>query len=126
MAHIEWYYGRRELNSILAHMAKGEVHDKGRDVEHLAEANLETARATTHWHKIHPETSPEHATTVTGGAATDHDEDYLVHLNGNNALALEYGHSPSGVFGPGGELGHLNTKAPEGLYILGRASGLAG
>ncbi|MGZ6053974.1 MAG: DUF5403 family protein [Isosphaeraceae bacterium] len=125
MAEVEWYQGRREFADMIAHMAREGVYEEGRDVERTAEALLEMERASTRWHKIHPETSPPGMTRVTGGEASN-GTDYLVHLEALNPLALEYGHDPSGVFGEGGALGHIHTKAPEGLYILGRASGLAG
>jgi hypothetical protein len=39
-------------------------------------------------------------------------------------MAIEFGHEPSGVFGPGGRYEDVQSKAPEGLYILHRAAGL--
>ncbi|GAB4588736.1 DUF5403 family protein [Nocardia sp. IFM 10818] len=45
--------------------------------------------------------------------------DYEVALVGKNAVAIEYGHQPSGLFEG------TDTKPPEGLYILHRAAGLA-
>lgn len=114
--------GQKAMNSIVSRHTevRREVHQKGRQVENKAKANLARARASTRWSKI---VGPGHLSFVTGSASGS---DYLIHLNAPNAMAIEFGHAPSGVFGPGGSLGHVPSKAPEGLYILIRAAGLAG
>jgi hypothetical protein len=43
-----------------------------------------------------------------------------VTLEAPNAMAIEFGHAPSGVFAG------TATRPPRGLYILGKSSGLAG
>ncbi|MGZ3380401.1 MAG: DUF5403 family protein [Isosphaeraceae bacterium] len=120
--------GEKAMNGIVAHLDEVEsaVHREAEEIGERAKANLEAARGTTHWHKIHPETSPPHQTSVKVEKGTDpaHTEDSFVFLEGLNPMAIEFGHAPSGVFGPGGELGHLQTKAPHGLYILTGAAGL--
>ena len=52
----------------------------------------------------------------------EHDVDCFTMLHAPNAMALEFGHDPSGVFGPGGRFEHVNSKPPEPTYILTRAS----
>lgn len=47
-----------------------------------------------------------------------------VSLVGDNPIALEYGHAPSGAFAPD-KIGYI-TKAPAGTYILHRAADLPG
>lgn len=119
--------GQKALNGIVAHLEGVEdaVHDQAKTVGRRAKANLAEARGSTRWHKIHPETSPPHVTDVAVEQGIDpaHTEDSFVILEGLDPMATEFGHAPSGVFGPGGELGHLQTKAPHGLYILTRAAG---
>lgn len=114
--------GQKAMNSIVSRHTevRRAVHKEGRGVENRASANLAKARASTRWSKI---VGPGHLTFVSGEAAGS---DYLIHLNAPNAMAIEFGHAPSGVFGAGGSLGHVQSKAPEGLYILIRAAGLAG
>lgn len=116
-----YLYGETVINHIVSHLGetKRAVDRKAVEVGKVAEANLGSVRASTRWHKIH---GPDHLTQVT----TSHgDVDAFVNLEAPNAMAIEFGHSPSGVFGPEGSLGYLQTKAPEGLYILHRAAGLA-
>ncbi|AWY03839.1 hypothetical protein SEA_NEDARYA_22 [Gordonia phage Nedarya] len=114
--------GQKAMNTVISHLdgVRDAVKKEGRKIERKAEKNLAVARASTRWDKIF---GPEHETTVTGDMGAT---DYLVHLNAANAMAIEFGHQPSGVFGPEGSLGHLETKAPDGLYIIVRAAGLAG
>lgn len=52
----------------------------------------------------------------------EHDVDCFTILHAPNAMALEFGHAPSGVFGPGGKFAHVNSKAPDPTYILTRAA----
>lgn len=119
--------GRRFINGTAAraHETQGALRRTTREIEGKARANLARARSSTRWHKIY---GPGHLTHVNATRADGEygDIDYLVNLEAPNAMAIEFGHQPSGVFGPGGSLGHLDTKAPEGLYILSRAAGLTG
>lgn len=114
--------GQKAMNHVVSHL--GEVHaavDAENDKVHSrAEANLAAARASTRWHKI---LGPEHLTRVT---KSEGDVDAFTNLEAPNPMAIEFGHAPSGVFGPGGRYAHVKTKAPEGLYILSRAAGLTG
>lgn len=53
----------------------------------------------------------------------EHDVDCFTMLVAPNAMALEFGHSPSGYFDPAGPyLPGNNSKAPEPEYILIRAA----
>ncbi|ANA86958.1 hypothetical protein SEA_STROSAHL_23 [Gordonia phage Strosahl] len=114
--------GQKAMNTVISHLpeVRDAVKKEGRKIERRAEKNLAKARASTQWDKIF---GPDHLTTVSGDMGIT---DYLVHLNAPNAMAIEFGHAPSGVFGPNGSLGHIETKAPDGLYIIVRAAGLAG
>ncbi|ACE79949.1 tail completion or Neck1 protein [Mycobacterium phage Bactobuster] len=52
----------------------------------------------------------------------EHDVDCFTILHAPDAMALEFGHAPSGVFGPGGKYEHVDSKAPEPTYILTQAA----
>ena len=109
--------GQKAMNTVVSHQqgVVDHVHDVAVKHKRLAKANLDEARASTRWHKIF---GPGHLTEVD---VTDGSVDSFVNLRAPNPMAIEYGHQPSGVFGPGGRYGHLDTKAPDGLYILTRA-----
>jgi Family of unknown function (DUF5403) len=114
--------GKKAMNLVVSHLGevKDAVHHKAKSVGDLAKANLEAVRGTTHWHKIY---GPSHLTEVT---VTRGETDSFVNLDAPNPMAIEYGHRPSGVFGPGGSLGHIESKSPRGLHILGLSAALAG
>ena len=88
-------------------------------VHSRAESNLAQARASTAHEKI---SGPRHVTTITKGKAPGKygNLDRMVAMEGTNPWAIEFGHGPSGFFAPG-RYGKV-TKAPQGLYILTRAS----
>lgn len=113
--------GQKVMNQIVSHLdeVRDAVHDQAKKTGKVAEANLREARSSTRWTKI---AGPSHQTKVT---VTKGDVDSFVNLEGPSPESIEYGHSPSGAFGPGGRYGHLKTKSPDGLYILSRAAGLA-
>lgn len=108
--------GLEAMNRVVSHLdeVKDEVHKHAKEVGEKAAANLEAARGSTHWHKIH---GPDGLTKT---SVTKGEVDSFVNLEAPNAMAIEFGHHPSGVFAG------TDTKSPEGLYILGKASGLAG
>lgn len=108
--------GLHAMNQVVSHLdeVKEEVHNKAKEVGELASANLEAARASTHWHKIH---GPDGLTKT---SVTKGDVDSFVNLEAPNAMAIEFGHDPSGFFAG------TDTRPPRGLYILGKAAGLAG
>jgi hypothetical protein len=54
--------------------------------------------------------------------SAEHDVDCYTILHAPDAMALEFGHAPSGVFGPGGRFGDVDSKPPEPTYILTRAA----
>lgn len=109
----------KAMNTVVSHLGevKGKVHDEARGIAEAAKAILEEARASTRWHKI---IGPSHLTNVDSSQG---EVDAFANLNAPNPMAIEFGHDPSGVFGPGGRYGDTKTKAPEGLYILHKASG---
>jgi hypothetical protein len=127
---MEWLVGKKALNAIVSHQPEAEdgAHDMAKKVGAHAEAHLEAVRGSTHWYKIHPETSPPHETEIKVEKGTDpkHTQDSFVVMEGNNPMATEYGHHPSGVFGPEGSLGHVPTRPPAGLHILGLAAAVVG
>ena len=100
------------------------VKDEAEEIGRTADGIVSEVRATTPHYKIVPETSPPHMTHVTVEPALDRPIDWFGCLWALNPVALEYGHRPSGVFGPGGRYSHVKTQAPEGLYILHRAAHL--
>lgn len=51
----------------------------------------------------------------------DHEKCFTT-LHAPNALALEFGHRPSGVFGPEGRFAGRQTKSTPAEYILSRAA----
>ncbi|AXH50391.1 hypothetical protein SEA_OLLIE_22 [Mycobacterium phage Ollie] len=114
--------GQKAMNHVISHLdgVRDAVYAEAKERGRKAEANLAQARASTRWHKIF---GPDHLTRVT---VTRGDVDSFINLEAPNAMAIEFGHQPSGVFGPGGMFGHLDTKAPEGLYIITSAAGLRG
>lgn len=116
MVHL---ISEKAMNTVVSHLDEvtGRVRKEADAVADAAKANLEEARASTRWHKI---IGPGHLTNVD----SSHGEvDAFANLNAPNPMAIEFGHQPSGVFGPGGRYGDTKTKAPEGLYILHKASG---
>lgn len=116
-------YGKKLVNGAAAHHGETQraLRRLTRDTEGRAKANLSEARGSTRWHKIF---GPGHLTWIdsTQSSGKYGDIDYLVTLHAPNAMAIEFGHDPSGVFGPDGMYGHLDTKAPDPLYILIRAA----
>ena len=132
------------LESQIAHMpgVVGSVAKKATAVGADATENLSTVRATTTHVKFDQETAHQTKIEVTHGEV-----DSFVTLHAPDAMALEFGHDPSGAFGPGrsnrytgdkrkgtynqfqvmsqvGKFGKEPSKAPEGQYILYRAAGL--
>lgn len=116
-------YGRKLVNGAAARHVDTQkaLRRLTREVEGKARANLSQARSSTQWEKI---ADPEHLTSI--GSAKYGNVDYVVYMEAykNGAMALEFGHAPSGVFGPGGSLSHVQSRAPHGLYILTRAAGV--
>lgn len=87
---------------------KRAVRRVNRDVSGRARANLAAANKTT---RVTPEGYfPARIDTA------EHDVDCFTSLVAPNAMALEFGHAPSGVFAG------TNTKAPDPEYILTRAA----
>jgi hypothetical protein len=111
---------RKALNHVVAHLEEvnAAIHKETNKVEVRAQTNLSEARASTRWHKIF---GPGHLTKVDADFG---EVDGFVNLHAPNPMAIEFGHQPSGVFGPDGKYGHLDTKSPDGLYILTKASGI--
>lgn len=109
--------GKKAMNRVASRHkdARDAVRREAREVENKARNGLARARASTQWSKIH---GPSHLTFVSSTA--EGGSDVLVHLNAPNAMAIEFGHAPSGFFEG------TKTKAPHGLYILANAAGMTG
>jgi hypothetical protein len=117
-------YSQKVLNGIVAHMPElhGEIKSEARRIGRIAEDRLEFARGSTKWFKID---DPAHETKIT---VEDGEVDAFVNMEGYKfgAMALEFGHAPSGVFGKAprgpnggnGRLSHIKTRATYGLYIM--------
>jgi hypothetical protein len=120
-------YGRKLVNGAAARHVETQnaLRRETRQVEGKARSNLSAARSSTEWEKI---ADPGHLTSIGSakGVGKYGNVDYVVYMEAykQGAMALEFGHAPSGVFGPGGSLSHVKTRAPSGLYILTRAAGL--
>lgn len=118
-------YAEEFVNGAAAHHVEtqSELRKLKDEVEERAKGNLRAARATTQWDKI---ADPEHLTQIGSDRSVGKygAVDYVVWMEAykQGAMALEFGHAPSGVFGPGGKLSHIVTRATAGLYILTRAA----
>lgn len=108
----------KALNQVVSHMdgVRGAVHDEAKEGGRKSQAILARIRASTPHEKI---SGPAHITEV---SVTQGDVDSFINLDGDNPMSTEFGHSPSGYFDP--ERYGRVTKAPEGLYIISRGSGL--
>jgi hypothetical protein len=107
------------MNRVISHHAvtQASIHAHTDEIE--ARAKGELARANTS--RPIPDLPPGEPYYIDSGYG---DVDGFVNLNGPDAPALEFGHQPSGAFGPGGRFAHIKSKAPEGRYILSLAAGL--
>jgi hypothetical protein len=110
-------YGKKVVHHIVAHLegVRSAVHREAEEVGKRADGYLAEAKATTRWHNIGNPASTGHRVDV---EVTQHDVDSTVDLVGPNAMAVEFGHEPSGYFAG------TKTRPPHGLYILTHATGL--
>jgi hypothetical protein len=123
VAKLSITVGKKELNGYLATapQVQRKLWSEAKRVERIAENKLDFARASTEWYKI---AAPPHLTYVALQRATTNSQgkpsstDYLVTMFAPNVWAIEYGHLPSGVFGPGGRYADVKTKPPRGLYLM--------
>ncbi|AJD82440.1 hypothetical protein SHEEN_22 [Mycobacterium phage Sheen] len=112
---VTLYYGKRAMADLIAHKpgVADAIWDEAKERDRIAAGILAQVRASTPHHKIF---GPDHLTKTDASRAYP---DAFFSLIAPNPKAIEFGHSPSGVFAG------TDTKAPEGLYILYRAAGLA-
>lgn len=105
------------MNYVVSHLdeVRAGVKKEAEKIGEKAKANLAAARASTTHTKI---SGPSHITAI---SVTEDEVDSLVNMDGEDPMAIEFGHAPSGYFAPG-SYGKV-TKAPHGLYILTRAAG---
>jgi hypothetical protein len=110
-------WSQKALDTHVSHLegVRHAVHDEAKKIHEKAEGNLEGARASTTHTKIKGPTGTTQVTLTQG------ETDSFVNLEGDDPMAIEFGHAPSGVFDPL-TYGKV-TKAPHGLYILTRAAG---
>lgn len=108
--------GQTALDTVVAHQpgVYRHIETEAKKVEEKAKILLESARATTHWHKM---LGPGHLTSI---SMEHHEVDAYINLNAPNPMGIEYGHFPSGYYEG------TNTKSPHGLYILNGAAGFPG
>lgn len=113
---VQLFHGKKAMNELVSHLAevREEVHKVAKHGKDETQANIEAVRATTHWHKIY---GPDHLTRAT---VEQHEVDSYFNLEAPNAMAIEYGHDPSGYFAG------TETKPPEGLYVLTTAALIVG
>ena len=117
----------RAMYPIIAEMADDGVKDIAREIKHRADRNLALSRSTTTHTKLpEPIVTRQQASGLTdigldsepgqGWGATD----YLVWMEGGEddraAMAIEFGHSPSGYFKG------KAVQSSRGQYILIRAA----
>lgn len=113
---------REALNGLVAHLdeVQAGLRKEAEEVETRANTNLVAARASTSHRKIASKRA--HMTEIGMG----HTEgkygsiDYEVYMEGDDPMAEEFGHAPSGYFAP--DKGRP-SRAPSGLYILTGAAG---
>ena len=98
-------------NTAAAHHVKtrAAVKHHTEKIQRKAERLLANARASSKTHKYF---GPDGLTDIEVEYV---DVDAFVFMEAPNAMAIEFGHQPSGVFKG------TNTDAPEGLYIITRA-----
>lgn len=111
---VEFYYGKREFNKLIVHLpgVGDAMYDEAKERDRVAAGLLAEVRATTTHEKIY---GPDHLTR-TSAERDPGGVDARFSLHAPNALAIEYGHDPSGVFAG------TDTKSPDGLFILTRAA----
>jgi hypothetical protein len=120
VARFEWTGIGKNRTLMYGTIARfGEVdratHQAALTVEIRANQNLAAAH-----HHVRIVPHKPHKIELTKGGGKYPASSYNVSLVGDNPMALEYGHEPSGHFAG------TKTKAPAGTYILHRAADLAG
>jgi hypothetical protein len=111
MARVE-IYSDKICNKAASHHVKSRaaVRRETGAIEKRAEKNLASARASSETSKYF---GIDHQTKIT---SEQHHIDGYVSIEGPGAIAIEFGHKPSGVFKG------KNVKSSQGLYILSRAA----
>ncbi len=114
----------RTFNGMISHMPgiNAELRRVANELKSDADTRLEGIRGATQWEKFDRDAAHLMKIVVheTEGKYT---QDYWVSMVSDDpeaALpgAFEYGHPPSGVFGPGGRLSHVKTRAPRARYLM--------
>jgi hypothetical protein len=115
--------GNRVCNFAASHHVdtQREMTRIAKRIEARASGNLARARASGH---VKLDRTRAHMTEIDAsrGVGKYGYVDRLILMSGDNPMAIEFGHAPSGYFDPD-KYGSV-TKAPMGLYILSRAAWL--
>jgi len=113
-------YSKKQVERMISYSSgvQGELYREARRLQGRAEKRLESIRGSTKWYKI---ADPGNLTRIeVDGADGKYGQDWLVSLVGHkmSAGAIEYGHMPSGIFGPGGKFADVKTKPPKATYLM--------
>ena len=109
----EIYKRGKAFNGMIAHMGgvTGALHGEADRLKGMAERRLQSARSSTRWVKYDQSSAHETKIEVTESDGK-YTCDFQVSMVAENAVAIEYGHAPSG------KLKGTKTKAPFGLYVM--------
>jgi hypothetical protein len=109
----EIYRKGKSFNGMIAHMdgVNAVLRGEAERLQGIAQGRLQSARAATRWRKYDRASAGETKIEVTE-ADGKYTSDYHVSMVAPNAVAIEYGHAPSGI------LAGTTTDSPAGLYIM--------
>lgn len=112
---VQFYYGKREMHKLIAHKpgVGNALYEEAKERDRIASGLLAEERATTTHQRVTLK-GYKPARISSQRSAGGVDAEFSLHAP--NALALEFGHDPSGVFAG------TDTKSPDGLFILTRAA----
>lgn len=112
----EIYYKPTSFNKFIAGMpgVQAEIRSETQRIGRIADRRLTALRASSQWVKLADPSGQTKITTEYGGF------DGFVNLEAYKmgAMALEYGHEPSGVFGPTGRFSHIKVRPSRGTYLM--------
>lgn len=112
----EIYYKPKSFNKFIAGMpgVQNEIRSETERIGRIADRKLAALRASSPWVKIADPSGLTKITTEYGGF------DGFINLEAYKmgAMALEYGHEPSGVFGPNGKLSHVKVRPSRATYLM--------
>jgi hypothetical protein len=117
-------YKRKQVEGVISHMpgVQAELRGEANKLRSNANTRLESIRAATQWEKY--DKSSAHLMKIVVRETTGkYTQDYWVTMESDRpedalAGAFEYGHAPSGIFGPKGKFAHVKTQAPKARYLM--------